>query len=207
MISYLSAGKWSPLLAPSSEYSPLGLSQRETARRDRPATLGTPSRRSPEATLRTALKTDPFGGLFFTATPGQIAAMVGKAAAMREAPLSRQATTLRWALALLHRAAGSFASAHRAFTLSGRVKGDGVAVKALQIEYPEELLAAMDEEALQALAREALMVKLYDLGKVSSGLAAQTLGLSRRQFLEVLSRYGVSPFDDTVEVEAEARRG
>ena len=80
-------------------------------------------------------------------------------------------------------------------------------MKALQIEYPEELLAAMDEQALQALAREALMVKLYDLGKVSSGLAAQTLGLSRRQFLEVLSRYGVSPFDDAAEVEAEARRG
>ena len=80
-------------------------------------------------------------------------------------------------------------------------------MKALQIEYPEEVLAAMDEQALQALAREALMVRLYDLGKVSSGLAAQTLGLSRRHFLEVLSRYGVSPFDDTAEVEAEARRG
>jgi predicted HTH domain antitoxin len=154
-----------------------------------------------------ALKSDPFGGQFFTATSDQLVAMVGKVAAMRDAPLSPQATHLRWAHALPHRAAASFASVHHAFTLSGRVEGDGVAVKALQIEYPEELLAAMDEQALQALAREALMVKLYDLGKVSSGLAAQTLGLSRRQFLEVLSRYGVSPFDDAVEVEAEARRG
>ena len=33
----------------------------------------------------TALKTDPFGELFFTATPGQIEATVGKVAAMREA--------------------------------------------------------------------------------------------------------------------------
>ncbi len=33
----------------------------------------------------TALKTDPFGELFFTATPGQIAATVGKVAAMRDA--------------------------------------------------------------------------------------------------------------------------
>ena len=80
-------------------------------------------------------------------------------------------------------------------------------MKALEIEYPDELLAAMDEQALRALAREALMVRLYDLGKISSGLAAQTLGLSRRRFLEVLSRYGVSPFDDAAEVEAEARRG
>ena len=80
-------------------------------------------------------------------------------------------------------------------------------MKALEIEYPDELLAAMDEQALRALAREALMVRLYDLGKISSGLAAQTLGLSRRRFLEVLGRYGVSPFDDAAEVEAEARRG
>ena len=80
-------------------------------------------------------------------------------------------------------------------------------MKALQIEYPDELLAAMDEQALQALAREALMVRLYDLGRISSGLAAQTLGLSRWRFLEVLGRYGVSPFDDAAEVEAEARRG
>ena len=80
-------------------------------------------------------------------------------------------------------------------------------MRALEIEYPDELLAAMDEQALRALAREALMVRLYDLGKISSGLAAQTLGLSRWWFLEVLSCYGVSPFDDAAEVEAEARRG
>ena len=80
-------------------------------------------------------------------------------------------------------------------------------MKALRIEYPEELLAAMDEPALRALASEALMVELYDLGKLSSGLAAQTLGLSRRQFLDVLSRYGASPFDDAVDLAAEAGRG
>ena len=78
-------------------------------------------------------------------------------------------------------------------------------MKALEIEYPDKLLAAMDEQAFRALAREALIVRLYDLGKISSGLAAQTLGLSKRRFLEVLSRYGVSQFDDAAEVEAEAR--
>ena len=65
----------------------------------------------------------------------------------------------------------------------------------------------MDEPALQTLVREALMVRLYDLGRLSSGRAAQALGLPRRRFLEVLGRYGVSPFDDASEVEAEARRG
>jgi predicted HTH domain antitoxin len=36
------------------------------------------------------------------------------------------------------------------------------------------------------------LVKLYELGKVSSGVAASVLGLSRLEFLELLSKYKVS---------------
>ena len=36
------------------------------------------------------------------------------------------------------------------------------------------------------------MVKLYELGKVSSGVAASVLGLSRLDFLELLAKYNVS---------------
>lgn len=79
----------------------------------------------------------------------------------------------------------------------------------LQIEYPEELLNQADQtrEALEDLAREALLVRLYDLGKISSGRAAELLNISRREFLDLLSRYGVSQFDDSVDLEAEARHG
>ena len=79
----------------------------------------------------------------------------------------------------------------------------------LQIEYPEELLDQADQtkEALEDLAREALLVRLYDLGKLSSGRAAELLSISRREFLDLLGRYGVSEFDDLVDLEAEARRG
>jgi predicted HTH domain antitoxin len=83
---------------------------------------------------------------------------------------------------------------------------EAAAVKAIRFEYPDELLTAMDEAELQALAREALMIRLYDLGKVSSGTAAEILGISRRAFLDLLGRYGVSSFDDQLDLAAEARR-
>jgi len=36
------------------------------------------------------------------------------------------------------------------------------------------------------------LVKLFELGKVSSGVAAKVLGLSRLDFLELLAKYDVS---------------
>jgi predicted HTH domain antitoxin len=81
------------------------------------------------------------------------------------------------------------------------------AMTTLQIEYPEELLDQADQtkEELEGLAREALLVRLYDLGKISSGKAAELLGIARWEFLNVLGRYGVSVFDDSQDVAAEAQ--
>jgi predicted HTH domain antitoxin len=79
-------------------------------------------------------------------------------------------------------------------------------VTTLQIEYPTELLAHKAKAELEHLAREALMVRLYDLGEISSGRAAEILGISRREFLDVLGRYNVSEFDESMDIEAEARR-
>ena len=79
----------------------------------------------------------------------------------------------------------------------------------LQIEYPEELLNRGDQtkEELARLAREALLVRLYDLGKISSGQAASALGITRWAFLDLLGRYNVSYFDDSMDVAAEAHYG
>lgn len=81
------------------------------------------------------------------------------------------------------------------------------AVTTLQIEYPVELLDQTEasKEELQDLAREALLMRLYDLGKLSSGKAAELLNMPRRQFLDLLSDYGVSPFDKSQDVAAEAQ--
>jgi predicted HTH domain antitoxin len=79
----------------------------------------------------------------------------------------------------------------------------------LRIDYPEELLKQTQHSptSLETLAREALLVRLYDLGELSSGQAAQWLGLTRQQFLDVLGRYNVSLFDETADLAAEARYG
>jgi len=41
--------------------------------------------------------------------------------------------------------------------------------------------------------------KLYEEGKLSSGQAAQIAGLSKRAFIEILGRYGVSIFSTSIE--------
>ncbi len=76
----------------------------------------------------------------------------------------------------------------------------------LQIDLPDELVAVLNETDVQAV-REAALVKLYDLRRISSGKAARILGISRREFLDVLGRYGVSEFDESMDVAAEARIG
>ncbi len=76
----------------------------------------------------------------------------------------------------------------------------------LHIRLPDDL-ATHDQAQLEALAREALIVRLYDLGELSSGEGAALLGLSRRAFLDLVGRYGLSIFDDNANLEEEARRG
>jgi predicted HTH domain antitoxin len=76
----------------------------------------------------------------------------------------------------------------------------------LQLELPDDLVATLRTRDVAAV-REAAVVKLYDVGRISSGKAARLLGISRRAFLDLLARYGVSEFDPTMDVAAEARVG
>ncbi|MDP2889305.1 MAG: UPF0175 family protein [Bacteroidota bacterium] len=43
-----------------------------------------------------------------------------------------------------------------------------------------------------------IATKLYEDGKLSSGQAAQIAGLSKRTFIELLGRYGVSVFSRSI---------
>ncbi|HUY76999.1 MAG TPA: UPF0175 family protein [Ktedonobacterales bacterium] len=65
-----------------------------------------------------------------------------------------------------------------------------------QVPYPAELLGEMGADEVNRLAREALYVRLYQLGRLSSGEAGRLLGLTRSDFLDLLGAYGVSYFDD-----------
>ena len=69
------------------------------------------------------------------------------------------------------------------------------------IEYPSEILWALQEEP-EDFARNAQMflaLKFYEMGKLSTGLAAQLAGMSREAFFFELGRYGLSPFGEAVD--------
>lgn len=64
------------------------------------------------------------------------------------------------------------------------------------VELPEEPILSL-KETPERFAQEMKVlaaVKLFELGRLSSGRAAQLAGMSRVTFLTVLGRYQVSPF-------------
>jgi predicted HTH domain antitoxin len=65
----------------------------------------------------------------------------------------------------------------------------------LTIPYPGELLLSLKESSVEfeAEARLLLAAKLYELGRVSTGMAARLAGMSRVAFMFALSRFGLSP--------------
>ncbi len=77
----------------------------------------------------------------------------------------------------------------------------------LELHVPDELLRSKGKAELEALAQEALLVKLFQKGEISSGYAAQVLGVSRRAFLDLLGQYGVSILADDTDVGQEANYG
>lgn len=66
----------------------------------------------------------------------------------------------------------------------------------INIEYPESLANTLrlSGKDFESEIKISSMVKLYELGRISSGIAAQVLGLSRVDFLDLLARYNVSVF-------------
>jgi len=80
----------------------------------------------------------------------------------------------------------------------------------LKIKYTDDFLLSLKEnkEEFEEEARCLLAVKLYELGRISSGKAAKLAGLSRIGFLMKLKQYKVSPFQmDLEEIIQEAKNG
>jgi predicted HTH domain antitoxin len=71
----------------------------------------------------------------------------------------------------------------------------------IEVDVPEEVLISLKETTatIPHQLRVLAAVKLFELGKLSSGRAAQLAGMSRVQFLLCLGQYQVSPFPMTPE--------
>ena len=79
-------------------------------------------------------------------------------------------------------------------------------MKTMQIEYPESIPAALNltPESFEEEARLALAIKLFELGRLSSGQAASLEGMPGVSFLLNWHRYGASTVAwDREEIEAE----
>jgi predicted HTH domain antitoxin len=69
----------------------------------------------------------------------------------------------------------------------------------LILDVPDESLLSLhlSDEAAAAEIRLAAAVKLYELGRLSSGAAARLAGIPRVLFLSKLADYGVDTFNLT----------
>ena len=65
----------------------------------------------------------------------------------------------------------------------------------LTIPYSDDLLLSLKKspQEFEAEARLLLAVKLYEMGRVSTGVAARLAGISRVEFMFELARFGSSP--------------
>ncbi|MEW6368746.1 MAG: UPF0175 family protein [Acidobacteriota bacterium] len=67
-------------------------------------------------------------------------------------------------------------------------------MKTMSIEYPESLTAVANQSTadFEAEAKLAMAVKLFEMGRLTSGQAATLAGVSRVEFLLSCSRFGAS---------------
>jgi predicted HTH domain antitoxin len=81
-------------------------------------------------------------------------------------------------------------------------------MKELILSYPDDLAEAvrLTVEEFSAQVRLMAALTMFELGKLSSGKAAELAGLSRGEFFEACGRYRVSLFKySDEEIEAELR--
>ena len=68
----------------------------------------------------------------------------------------------------------------------------------INITYPEYLAQTLklSKKDFETEMKISSLVKLYELGKVSSGIAVNIMGISTLEFLDLLSKYKVSVFGE-----------
>ncbi len=88
----------------------------------------------------------------------------------------------------------------RRFASAGRRLGYNVlSMLSHNLDIPEDALKAvqLDPQAAAADVRIAAAMKLFNMGRLSSGTAARLAGVCRVEFLDRLAEFGVNAFDMT----------
>ena len=81
-------------------------------------------------------------------------------------------------------------------------------MKTLTVPYPQdfELAVSTTTEELEAQVRLMAALKMFELGKLASGKAAELAGMSRVEFYEMCGRYRVSILNyDPEDLESELK--
>ncbi|MBE9014177.1 UPF0175 family protein [Pseudanabaenaceae cyanobacterium LEGE 13415] len=75
--------------------------------------------------------------------------------------------------------------------------------EALQVMFTLPVVKISDAVQVKALknAKEAYVMTLLAAGEISSGKAASLLGVSRIEMIDRMGRFGISLFDDSLELE------
>jgi len=75
----------------------------------------------------------------------------------------------------------------------------------LEVPLPKELVSILGFAQAQTVQtiQEFLMIGLYREGQISSGKAAELLGMTKREFIRLLARKGIPYFDYSPEELAE----
>ncbi len=86
------------------------------------------------------------------------------------------------------------------------MRNAAMATRKIAVDVPESVLLAekTDEQSFARELRMLAAVKLYELGRLSSGRAAELAGMPRVEFLLTLDRYRVFPLEaELVDLERE----
>ena len=77
----------------------------------------------------------------------------------------------------------------------------------LEVELPDEISSRLRDEDLAAIAKEALVMEFLREHRISQGRAAEMLGISRYELLDLMTKYQVPVINLTAEeLEAELER-
>jgi len=70
--------------------------------------------------------------------------------------------------------------------------------KTIQVDFPTDLSFSlrMQKNEFEMEIRKMAIIQLFEFGKISSGVAARILGITRIAFYEMLSQYGIDIYND-----------